>query len=310
MIHSFSNFRLFQKCQRQWFLKSKVWCANTKDAYRLKVIELSNLKSIHALRGDVVDYTIDRHIVATLNKGYAAELDDTLEFANEIFLARRAFAEQKLYKDASIKKSYNQEKYAALIELEMGKGLSEEDWDKAWTDVETSLTNLLCNDEVVELLEEADYLVAQRSLNFKYDDVSVRGVPDLILFWNNRPPLIIDWKVHFTGTRSYIDQLLLYALALNRCKPHRDFKQYLEGHSILDYELLEYQLLRNIPRQYRISQQLIDNTEEKLSDYIYKLNRAGSEMKLKDLNFEDFDTAHDGETCLICPFQKLCNNEN
>ncbi len=310
MIHSFSNFRLFQKCQRQWFFKKKVWCANTKDPYRLKVIELSNLKSIHAFRGDVVDYTIDEYIVATLNKGYAAELDDALEFAHKVFTTRREFAEQKLYKDASIKKSYNQDKYAALIELEIGDGLKEEDWSKAWLDIEISLTNLLCNDEIVELMEESDYLIAQRPLNFKYDDVSVRGVPDLMLFWENRPPLIIDWKVHYTGNRSYIDQLLLYALALNTCKPHRDFNKYLEGYDILDYELLEYQLLRNIPRKYKISQGLIENTEEKLSDYIFKLNRTGSEMKLKDLNLEDFDTAYDGETCLICPFQKLCNNEN
>ena len=159
MIHSFSNFRLFQKCQRQWFLKSKVWCTNTKDLYRQKIIELSNLKSIHAFRGDVVDYTIDQHIIATLNSGYTAELDETLEFAHEVFTTRREFAEQKLYKDSSIKKSYNQERYAALIELEIGDGLSEKDWEQAWNDVATSLTNLLANNEVVELMEEADYLL-------------------------------------------------------------------------------------------------------------------------------------------------------
>ncbi|MBI5915153.1 MAG: PD-(D/E)XK nuclease family protein [Bacteroidetes bacterium] len=310
MIHSFSNFKIFRHCQRKWFYESKVWCTNTKDPFRQKVIMLSNLETINAFRGQVVDYTISKHVVESLNKRKSADLKEALAFAKDIFDKRRKFAEAKMYKDFSIKKTANEERYAALIELEFGGGLSESDWEKAWCDVETSLTNLIENHEVMSVLKSANFIKSQLTLNFKHDDTSVRCVPDLVAFFRKEPPLIIDWKVHFAGHRSYIDQLLLYAYALKECKHLDTFNQYLVSHDILNFRLLEYQLLKNVPRHYEISPLLLENTKVRLSDEIFKLKKAGADQDYDSLKIENFDTTFNEEDCLNCPFQKLCSNDN
>ncbi len=310
MIHSFSNFKTFQRCQRRWYYDSKVWCTNTKDPFRQEVIMLSNLETISAFRGQVVDYTISKHVVELLNKRRGVDLQGVLSYAKNVFDKRRQFAEAKSHKDFSIKKTPNEERFAALVELEFGEGLKEPDWELAWQDVETSLTNLIENRELMGLLKAANYIKPQLSIYIKHDETSVRCVPDLVAFYRKEPPLIVDWKVHFTGHRSYIDQLLLYAYALNECDHLYDCVQYLDGHDILSYRLLEYQLLKNVTRQYEVSPLLLENTKERLSDEIYRLKKAGADQDYETLKIENFDTAFDEEDCLNCPFQNLCSNEN
>jgi len=74
-----------------------------------------------------------------------------------------------------------------------------------------------------DLLWAASRCIAQRPLQFVSFGVKVKAIPDLIAFYADAPPLIIDWKVHARGSYGYRSQLALYALALARCRPHRDF---------------------------------------------------------------------------------------
>lgn len=308
-MHSFSQFRTFKKCQRQWFYRFKVKCPNTKDPFRQQVIKLSYLDSIHAFRGNIVDYVIDKYIVK--NNGRVT-LSQTLQFSKDVFDSRRMFAESQEYLSPTVRKSHHPKDFAALREIELGTGLTELEWQKAWEDIEVSLTNLLENSEIMDLLQDRrNRLIAQRPLTFTYDEVKVRAVPDLLIFHRDkRPPTIIDWKVNYSGNRSYIDQLIFYAYAVKHCPPHVDFHQDYQQFEISNYTLLEYQLLKNEVRRYTMDDLLLQNFECNLSEQIYQMQCVGADLPYKKLLIENFDTAYNEAACQICPYQNICFHEN
>ncbi len=67
---------------------------------------------------------------------------------------------------------------------------------------------------------------------------NVRTVPDVIAFSGVNPPAIIDWKVHVFGWRDAWLQLAVYAAALTRCTPHKDFPVATDQFKEIDIELL------------------------------------------------------------------------
>src|SRR5690606_16934496 len=107
-------------------------------------------------------------------------------------------------------------------------------------------------------LKSAKLLVSQRSLHYQFSGLPVSSKPDLIIFFGDHPPHIVDWKVHTYGIHTYDEQLISYAVALFKVaatKPHVDFPTNLTSHKIFDYKLTEYQLLHpeRIRRDYEIT---------------------------------------------------------
>jgi len=74
--------------------------------------------------------------------------------------------------------------------------------------------------------------------------------------------LIIDWKVHSKGSCSSRSQLALYALALARCQPHKDFPSPSHIGDPAELRLLEVQLLTGQQRFYRLGDEDIAAVED------------------------------------------------
>ncbi len=105
--------------------------------------------------------------------------------------------------------------------------------------------------DLCDLLRGATRLVTQRPLLFHYYRMQVRAVPDLIAFFKEQPPLIVDWKVNTSGARIHRRQLAIYALALAHCQSqHKDFPILPREFAPTDFKLLELQLLRNHIHEY------------------------------------------------------------
>lgn len=99
-----------------------------------------------------------------------------------------------------------------MLEVERGAPPSDADRAKAWDDIETALTNLLAMKALLERLKGATLLLPQRALTYKRalvegKAVTVRAVPDLLAFFNDAPPLIVDWKVHTHASTEALYQL-------------------------------------------------------------------------------------------------------
>ena len=309
MNWSFSKYREFKKCQRKWFLNEKVGSRSNKDEFRREIYLLSQLESVDAWRGKIVDYTIGEFIIPRIKK--RINQDEVLCFAKKVARARYDFAFTEKHKEIGIKKTEHDYDYSALYIVEY----KDADLDlnlifkKAWNEVEQALKNFLNNSELIEYLITADYLVRQRNLKFSFNDWTVQGVPDLIMFFKHRAPHIFDWKVHYFGTRSYNDQLFLYALALVRCNPHKDFLQYMSNHAATEIDLTEYQLLKNTIRNYKISFDDLESVCDDIADGIHLMQMKKCDADYKSLLIDDFEKTINIDSCRSCVFKRICKED-
>lgn len=306
MIWSISGYKEFQRCQRKWFYGEKIASWKANDNFRREVYTLSNLESIDAWRGNLVDYTITTKIIPALRWKNVINKDDILKFANKLTRDRYNFAKNKTYREPGITKSSRKYDYAALFDFEYNPSVDLKDrFNKAWQDVELSLSNFIDNKDLLTRLQSAEKLLTQKSLFFKYCGYTIRGVPDLIAFYPNEPPHIFDWKVHVFGVKTYHEQLLVYAMALKRSEPQKDFPD-ISKFSVTDIKLSEYQLLKNVIRPYSVTEEYVLDTEELIAEGIYKMELLGANKQLNELDIDEFGTTRFPENCSTCCYKKIC----
>jgi hypothetical protein len=223
-----------------------------------------------------------------------------------LFHAQWEFAEQKRIREPDMTKEKGGIAFAALYPIEYGEDVTDTNLSQAWQDIEDALNSFLQMGELIQTLRQATTLIAQRALSFSFDSISVRTVPDLVVFFRNEPPMIIDWKVHSFAMQNYRLQLASYAVGLTRCKPHRDFPTSVSRYAPTDIHLLEAQLLTKIPRYYAL-------TDPDVEEVLSFIARTSREMTLvvqsedgQVLTPFDFSPALDPDECQRCPFRSLC----
>ncbi len=308
MIWSFSEQRIFKKCPRQWFYKAVFADALAKDPARHEAYLLSKLLTVSAWRGMIVDSTIQDFIVPELNKGRRPTLGEASKYARRLFDRQLAFARSQRMREPGMTLKSAGDDMAAFFKLEYGEPIDESEYETAWRDVRDALRSLYRLDDVRQLVREGCKRIAQRVLMFDHCGAHVRAIPDLIVFYTDRPPLILDWKVHTFGIHDSADQLTTYALALTRANPHKDFVRPPGGWRATDVDLLEVQLLRGLVRRHRVEESDADATSERIAEGIVALQFACDGKRPSEMRAEDFPTAWNPRTCQSCRFRKLCWN--
>lgn len=307
---SFSGYRTFQKCQWQWYFTSKAKSGNVKnDPLRREITVLSHLRTLAAWRGQLVDDVISFEVIQAFNRKQQFSLDDALTIAHRYFEKRLNFSLNRKHWDIDNKKSYLKEEFSPLLEHEYHIPLSEEQLETAWLEIEIALTNFYQNDPFIDLLRAAEYLDEQKTLHFKIEGFSVVGTPDLIVYSKGQPPLIVDWKVHAEPIKRYNQQLLIYALGLHLNLTQGNQRSNWKRFSLNDYQLIEYQLLKNDLRYYPVTEEYLDQIKEFIIEGAYKLQLAGSEESYNFDDLRDLEQSDDPENCLTCSFRKICNHE-
>ncbi|MCE9561159.1 MAG: PD-(D/E)XK nuclease family protein [Planctomycetes bacterium] len=306
MIWSFTDSRTFAKCQRRWYYDAMLGYWNQKDPCRWEAYLLSKLQSVSAWRGQVVDLAITTTLVPTLNARQAPSLRRCLDRARQIFDTQRTFAMRHRLREAGMVPSQHKDSFAAFLSLEYQQPVEETELAQAWSEVEQAITNLFGMDALLGQLRAARLCVAQRALTFKHEGVSVKAVPDLIAFYDDRPPLIVDWKVHAFGTKDYWLQLVTYALALTRCTVHKDFARVFQGCDPTTIRLAEVQLLTNRIREHTLDEDDVGEVEDMIADSASRMSLALDGRKHPELRQADFPATSRLENCSDCPFRKPC----
>ncbi len=302
---SFSSSHLFHKCQRQWYFKSHIASATAKDEARREAFLLSKLQTLYAWRGSVVDQVIVKCYVLRLARGASISRFEMTKYAKKIFDQQIKFARANRMREPGMKVTEAGDSFAALYNVEYGDGVADDDIQAAWYDIECALTNLLEFSDLHRQLLNASYLIAQRSLTFSHEGIKAKMTPDLVAFFDDQPPLIIDWKVHTFGSQDYRLQLALYALALINCEPHSDFPTAFHGYQATDVQLIEVQLLTKQQRHYHLT----DEDMDAVSNYIA---RTALDMELAidpfdgEVSIYDIPATNNPDECSRCPFRSLC----
>ena len=293
MMWSFSAHGMFRKCPRQWFYKKVYANWRAKDPGRREAHRLSKLVSIPAWRGKIVDKVISDMIVPRVARMCACTLNEAKRWADQLFSAERT-------------QLMTPGEGGGFFDAAYGLPCPEERFDTARAEIHTALENLYKTGSIWELLQRAKTLIPQRALSFHHGVISVRVVPDLILFQAPQPPTIVDWKVSTYPMRDYWLQLVTGAIGVTRCNPHRDWPSGAAQHDPTEIELLEVQLLASDVRVHRIAEVDLQEAEDFIAI-------SGTEMQLacdgrapKDLEAAEFASASDPKVCQTCVFQKLC----
>jgi hypothetical protein len=267
---------------------------------------LSKLQSVSAWRGKIVDDVISKTLIPSLNRRSNITLKAVKQGARDLFDGQLAFALSHPINDPDLCVSDEGEDFALLYGMEYGQTPTEQDIAQAWAEIEQALTNLYKMSRVREALKSADYVISQRALQFELiDGVTVLAYPDAIAFSPARPPLIIDWKVHSFGQNDAWLQLALYAIALSRAKRHADFPKDFSCNP-KDLVLLEAQLLTDCVREHHIGDDEITEAEEYMINSACEITCLTEGKKYGDLSVEDFQVAHQAESCQRCAFRTIC----
>ena len=310
MRWSYSASRSFRQCQRQWYFRNIAANAKAKDPFRKRAYLLSQLKSVSAWRGQLVDDVISNTLIPTLNRGSGITLRDAKTRARSLFDRQLSYARRHPITDLSLQVSKEGDDFAVFHVMEYEGKLREYEIEQAWHEVETALTNLFKLDAVKCILKSSDSIVSQCSLQFRLmDGVTVRARPDVIAFRSDSPPAIIDWKVHTFGMNDAWLQLAIYAIALSRCKPHPNFPSDFEIQP-QEIALYEVQLLTNVVREHLLEEEQITEAEEYMTGSAYEIACLTEDKKYAELRIDDFRSAVHAETCKRCAFRAICWEES
>ncbi len=309
MIYSFSEGKMFRRCQRSWFFGKRMASATAKDPLRRKAYLLSKLQSLQAWRGKIVDKVIETVVVPALKQRTPITLEPARKAARAMFDAQLNFALKRRIWEPDFKASAHENDLAAFFCVEYGQPPSTADLEQAWSEIETALTNLFHSDAFKELratVKAAAWLVAQCPITFPYAAATVRAVPDLVCLYRSEPPLIIDWKVHFFGVHDYYQQLVSYAITLANCGSHAGLPAEMRRYPAHSVRLMEAQLLTNEARPHVIEKEDIAAVEDQIALEIRQMLLAVDGRENKELSAEDFPTTDRLGVCDTCNFRVLC----
>jgi hypothetical protein len=309
MIYSFSEGRMFRKCQRYWYFGKRLASPTAKDPLRREAYLLGKLQSIHAWRGRIVDQVIEKIIVPCLQRNTQVTLQTALQGAKKIFDSQLDFALNRRIFETGFKASAHEDDLAALFCVEYGQPPTPAEIEKARSEINTALSNLFQSPnfkEVRDSIKAAYRITAQCPITFPYAGATVRAVPDLVCLFLGAPPLIIDWKVHFFGVHDYYHQLVSYAIVLTNCGPHKSLPSELRRYPAHEVRLVEVQLLTNEARPHIISQEDVVAVEDRMAMEIQQMLMAVDGRESKALTAEDFPVTNRLGACETCNFRKPC----
>jgi PD-(D/E)XK nuclease superfamily len=307
MRWSVSSSKTFSQCPKKWYYDSVFASKLAKSPLRHEAYLLKHLQSIRTWRGKLVDQVISTFVVPALNLREQVSLEQTLSYANDLSRKQLTFARDGTFRKNTDSKPTSLE-YCALFELDYEGQIDSRLLEEANDEVYESLTNFMNSRLISELRDDTSWLISQRPLQFPFANVNVRCTPDLIAFFKNKPPAIIDWKVQTPKHKEHWIQLAVYAYGLSRITPHKDFP--VEWQSAIrdptNIRLVEFQLLRNQELNYSICEDDIVDVEDFIYSSANRMRHVVNGHSDPSLIIKNLPTTYSPDVCMRCKFRKIC----
>ena len=308
MNWSYSAGQTFAGCPRRWFYRAVVAHHAAKDPVRRTAYLLGKQDSVWSWRGRLVDEVLSTRAVPFLGAGRLPELSGLVAAARARFGAQLEFARTHRLNDPGLKPSQHPD-FLILEAFEAGTPPTETALADLWAGVETSLANFLAQTPLLERLLAARLLLPQRALAYALtlpggERVTVRAVPDLLVFFRDAPPLLIDWKVSARPAITYQEQLVGYALALSKSRTQPGLPPFRAGAAAT--ELLEAQLLAGELRPHPLTDADLQEAEARTLSSAAAMQRTLAGRPKGDLDPRTVSPTTDLGRCGGCPYKPLC----
>jgi hypothetical protein len=265
---------------------------------------LSTYQTVEQWRGQLVDNVIETVVVPALNQRSPLSLSGLLRDANAMFDRQLAFARANRVREPGFTKTKAGKEFAALLAVEEQGYLSEEAVAAARADVELALENLTRIPGLREDLRAARRVVAQQTFHFQLCGNPIGVIPDIVAFYDDRPPLIIDWKVHFFGLRDARVQLLIYAMGLARSG--KGGGSTVRAWAETEIRTAEVQLLTGVVRRFSLEANSIVEMENYIIASLRAMARATGGKKLAEVSPADLPGTLSDDGCANCGFKPIC----
>ncbi|MEL7421866.1 MAG: PD-(D/E)XK nuclease family protein [Bacteroidota bacterium] len=309
MRWSYSAALQFMSCERKWYYSHKYARFNSSDEDKRQAAYLKDAMSLDEWKGTVVDTVISMFIHRENKYEKNPTLDDYINEARRITKMQFAFASDRRWEQITTKSTLKDgNEYTVLEPLLSHKQIPQAEKQRIWQEIKNAL-EIYYEDEdfQYDYCQPATHHFTQYPLVMKRQDVTIKGVPDLLLFYEDNPPLIVDWKVYRDSTYSHKRQLMMYAYMLSNlssipAKFPDSFKEY----SISHYRLCEYQLLTGEKRFYTIDEQDIHDASEFISEAVYRMKKKQCHLPPAKLSELMFNEAYSPMSCENCNFSSIC----
>lgn len=226
-------------------------------------------------------------------------MSKAIEFANRLYSPTMKTA---------LKRQIDKEDHspAVFYEEEYGPSITQKKFDDAWLDIQHSIEIFFGNAEFLTSLRKASRAIPQRPLAFSSWNVKARAVPDLILFHDDEPPTIVDWKVQSKPKQDHWLQLAIYAMALTRAKKHRDWPTDVSRFAAKDIKVIESQLLSGEIREHQVTSEDVNSVDDLIVTSDDEMNLTLGETDKKELTAQSFTATSNPNACMYCNFRKIC----
>ena len=310
MKWSVSKSKTFKLCQRKWFYSDIYGAWNAKAEERREAYLLGNLQSVQAWRGSLVDSVIENFIIKKMHfENRVPTIEEIINYSDCLIQKQLEFGMKQRFREQGMTKAKAKDEYAAFFDIEYKGQLDSTHIQTAINEIHTALYNLI-NSGLLQKLSTIPgaKLIPQRFMQIPMNGFTVVSLPDLIVLYADKPPLIVDWKVHAGRNTDYWLQLGIYAYVLHKLcssNPPPDFPEYHHNpkYEPQEIELIEFQLLSNVQKEYNLTDDEICGIE----DYIYKYGTIMTTFFNEDkLDPRNYQTALKSSVCSYCQFKKLC----
>jgi hypothetical protein len=140
--------------------------AKAKEPIRRRAYLLSKLQSVSAWRGRIVDDVISKTIIPSLNRRQTVTLGAAKARARGLFDRQLAYARKHPKADLDLQVSREGEDFTLLYGMEYGTAPTDAEIQQAWDEIDRALINLFKMDGVRGALKSAEYVIAQRALQY------------------------------------------------------------------------------------------------------------------------------------------------
>jgi hypothetical protein len=296
-------------CERKWYFSHKYARFNSSNGDKKHAAYLKDAMTLDEWKGTIVDMVISIFIHRENKYEYNPSFDDYVNEASKLIKMQFGFAKSKGWEQIKAKSNLEDaNEYLVLKPMLLNLEINEDEKRRVWEEIKKAL-KIYYEDEDFQYKysQTAIQHHTQYPLLIKRQNVTIEGKPDLLLFYNDHPPLIVDWKVYRDSTYSHKRQLMMYAYMLFNMNPLPEkFPPNLREYDISQYRLCEYQLLTGKKRFYTIDEQDIHDASEFINEAVYKMKKKQCHLPPSKLSESMFNEAYSPMSCEDCNFRSIC----
>ena len=299
MKWSYSSHSKMRRCQRQFAFSQLIANPLAKDPERHEAYMLKQLKQLSTWQGSVVHEVLSTVFLGDIVNHRQIDSAKLAAAAQDLARSQYAFSAARRYREPGLTKKTAGDDYCALYAHEYDQPISPEALAEVQKNLALCFEHLASQNEFLATLAAGHGHRVEQTLFFRLAGATITAKPDLLFFTADQQPIVVDWKVGESETSDYSRQLLVYALAIERCG-------YWSTVRAETTRLYEVNLLKNQIYQHALTTNRLDEAEDFIYRSVVEMEALVGADTSQGFDLDELEVAEHPTTCSYCPFRPLC----